>query len=81
MNAEWAYIGIKYDYEHDYSIVFEDIYHMMNQYVDYLKNIHEWVTLEDFSLIKYPAYEMDGEKHNAFLLMKFKRIAEDGLDE
>lgn len=81
LNSQWAYIGIEYTYECDYSLVFEDIYKLMRGYIHYVKDQHHVFKMEEFSIIKYPAFELDGEKHKAFLIIKFKRIPEDGLDE
>jgi len=79
MNSEWAYIGIEYIADVPETVIFMDIIGMMEEYSNYAGSKN--YIIDEFSIAKYPKYILEGEIQRSFLLMQFKRLPGDNLDE
>lgn len=81
MNEKWAYVGYEYETESSSAVLIADAFILMRTYKQYLNDRKYEQDLEEFHLTKFPSFTLEEAKHKPYMLMKFKRIPRDGLDE
>lgn len=81
MSEQWAYVGYEYEKESPASALIADTFILIRAFKQYIDDLKYEGELSEFSLVKYPPLENEFVNKKPFMIIKFKRLPGDGLDE